>query len=248
MQNKFKGMYFAVFDGHVGWQVANACSKKLHLYIDEQLTSNDMSDDKVKQAITKGFEKMENELLQIAKAGYENGYPQAAYAGACALVAIVHNNKLYVANAGDSKGVLLRQKCNKLEMVKISKTFSANKKYEQDRLKRLFPKERDIIHCRSKTACYVKGGLMPTRSLGDFRLKYREFNFHEFGRDHGFRKSIPFFTGPYVSSEPDIQVFDLTPSDRYLVLASDGLWDEISRKQAAEIATEAQEEAYSKNE
>jgi serine/threonine protein phosphatase PrpC len=51
---------------------------------------------------------MEQELLNVARAGFDNGFPSAAYAGACALVALVHNNKLYVANSGDSKGVLLR--------------------------------------------------------------------------------------------------------------------------------------------
>jgi serine/threonine protein phosphatase PrpC len=33
-------------------------------------------------------------------------------------------------------------------------------------------------------------------------------------------------------------VFDLTKDDVWLVLASDGLWDEISRKKAAEIVKE----------
>ena len=80
---------------------------------------------------------------------------------------------------------------------------------------------------------------MPTRSFGDFRLKYREFNFHEFSKEHGFRRSIPQFTGPYITHEPEIQVFELTDQDRYLVLACDGLWDEMSRKQAAVFATTA---------
>jgi pyruvate dehydrogenase phosphatase len=80
---------------------------------------------------------------------------------------------------------------------------------------------------------------MPTRSFGDFRLKQREFNFHQFTQEYGFRRPIPTFTGPYITHEPDIQVFDLTKEDRYLVLASDGLWDEMSRKQAAVFATTA---------
>ena len=126
------------------------------------------------------------------------------------MVAILHENKLFVANAGDSKGTLLRQKCDTLEAVKISTTFNANKSYEQERLKAKFYQEKDIVYCRSKTACYVKGGLMPTRSFGDFRLKYREFNFHEFSKEHGFRRSIPQFTGPYITHEPEIQVFELT--------------------------------------
>lgn len=45
---------------------------------------------------------------------------------------------------------------------------------------------------------------MPTRSFGDFRLKHREFNFHEYSREFGFRIPIPTFTGPYVTHEPDI--------------------------------------------
>ena len=35
LQSKFGGMYFAVFDGHSGWQVANNCARKLHTYIEE---------------------------------------------------------------------------------------------------------------------------------------------------------------------------------------------------------------------
>ena len=68
---------------------------------------------------------------------FEMGWPKVAYTGACALVAVVKDDKLYVANAGDCKGVLLREKKDGsgFEHVVISKTFSANKKYEQERLK-----------------------------------------------------------------------------------------------------------------
>jgi pyruvate dehydrogenase phosphatase len=79
---------------------------------------------------------------------------------------------------------------------------------------------------------------MPTRSFGDLRLKHREFNFHEYDEKHGYRRSIPMFTGPYITAEPEIQVVQLTANDKYLVLASDGLWDEISRKTSAKIANQ----------
>jgi pyruvate dehydrogenase phosphatase len=79
---------------------------------------------------------------------------------------------------------------------------------------------------------------MPTRSLGDFRLKIRDFNFHNFEAELGYRRPIPQYTGPYISAEPDIQVIELAKEDRYIVLATDGLWDEISRKSSAKIATE----------
>lgn len=51
----------------------------------------------------------------------------------------------------------------------------------------------------------------------------------------GYRKVIPDFTGPYITHTPDVQVFELSKDDEYFVLATDGLWDEISRKKAAEF-------------
>jgi serine/threonine protein phosphatase PrpC len=74
---------------------------------------------------------------------------------------------------------------------------------------------------------------MPTRAFGDFRLKKAEFNYHNFLPEFGYRQPIPKFNGPYITHEPEIQVHDITKEDAYLVLASDGLWDEVSRKEAA---------------
>jgi serine/threonine protein phosphatase PrpC len=71
-------------------------------------------------------------------------------------VALVHNNKLYVANAGDCKGIVTT--VNEQGLVgykKISRTFNANSKKEQARLKESF-KDPDIYVCRSSGACYVK--------------------------------------------------------------------------------------------
>ena len=110
---------------------------------------------------------------------------------------MVIDDKLYVANSGDCKGVLLRNKGSSEEpeyqAINISKTFSANKKYEQERLTSEFKNEKDIFICKrgNPKACYVKGGLMPSRSIGDFRLKYREFNFHQFSEEFGYRRPIP---------------------------------------------------------
>ena len=67
-----------------------------------------MSDDQVKAAIETAFDKLEAELLTVAQTGFRAGFAKPAYVGSCALVAIVHGNKLYVANSGDSKGIMLR--------------------------------------------------------------------------------------------------------------------------------------------
>jgi serine/threonine protein phosphatase PrpC len=104
--------------------------KNVHLYLEEYL-KNAKSDEDIKNAINKAFDKAENEWYEFAKLAFDKGFPKSAYVGSCALIAIVHNNKLYVANAGDSKGVILRKKADgSYERIKVSTTFNANKKYE----------------------------------------------------------------------------------------------------------------------
>ena len=66
----------------------------------------------MKAAITKAFYQLDAEWEKVATIAFEAGYPQTAYMGSTALVAIVHDNKLYVANAGHSKAVLLRRNEN----------------------------------------------------------------------------------------------------------------------------------------
>ena len=76
-----------------------------------------------------------------------------------------------------------------------------------------------------------------------YRLKHREFNFHSFTEELGYRKPIPIFSGPYITHEPDIQVYELAPEDKFVILASDGLWNNCPRKHAGKLVTEALEES-----
>lgn len=70
---------------------------------------------------------------------------------------------------------------------------------------------------------------MPTRSFGDFYLKDERF-FHPYrNREFGYRQKFKKYTGPYITHQPDIKVHQITKADEYLILASDGLWDEIER-------------------
>jgi len=41
-----------------------------------------------------------------------------------------------------------------------------------------------------------------------------------------------------MTHRPDIHIHELKPEDKYLVLASDGVWDELDRKTSAKVLTE----------
>jgi len=222
--------------------VADYAMRNLHLYLDEELASA-KSESQIKQAIERSFDRVEEDVIKMAEKPFKFGFSKVANTGSCALVAIVHDDKLYVANAGDCKATVLRktEDGKSFTNVDISKTFSANKSYEQERLKKTWPNDPNIFVCRSERACYVKNGLMPSRAFGDLRLKMKEFNYHSFSPEHGYRRPIPDFEGPYITHKPDIKVHTIDPKDKWLVLASDGLWDEMKRKDSARMVDPQQE-------
>ncbi len=79
--------------------------------IDKQLANvkNDLSEENVKDAIIKGFIQIEDQLRENALKAYKNNDGKAAYVGSCALVAVTLQDKIYVANLGDSQGMLIGQ-------------------------------------------------------------------------------------------------------------------------------------------
>lgn len=38
-------------------------------------------------------------------------------------------------------------------------------------------------------------------------------------------RTVKNFNGPYISHLPEIKVYEISPSDKYLILASDGMWE-----------------------
>lgn len=238
------GFTAIVFDGHGGSQVAEFAHKTLHLYLDNhqkvcQENNKELNDDLVKDSINAAFTQVENEFLEMARAGYELGFGKFAGVGACCLCAVVLNNKLYVANSGDCRGIVLRksdkQDGSNYEFVKLNANQNANSKKIQKYLREKFPNEKDIVVCKRppNEGCYVKGRLQPARSFGDLRLKYAEFNNpNKLSSDLGFRPPIKNYSGGYIEYIPEIRVFDQQPNDTGFLLASDGLWDEMNFKTA----------------
>ncbi|KAK7272417.1 hypothetical protein RJT34_28997 [Clitoria ternatea] len=70
------------------------------------------------------------------------------------------------------------------------------------------------------------------RSIGDAFLKRPEF---------WLDSSYPWFyvpepiTRPVLSAEPSVSSRVLQPTDKFLIFASDGLWENLTNKEAAEI-------------
>lgn len=118
----------------------------------------------------------------------------------------------------------------------LNRELNANNPEEQQRLKALFPNEEDVVICKkdNNQSCYIKGRLQPTRSIGDFRLKYAEFNNPKnYPSEMEYQSPLKNFSGNYITAIPEVKSFDITKKHRSVVLASDGLWDKLGRQEVA---------------
>lgn len=82
---------------------------------------------------------------------------------------------------------------------------------------------------------YVKGMLQLTRCLGDFMLKRKDF-IDAIPLLHRYKRS---FNPPYISCTPEVNAFEIGKNDSFIVMASDGVWDELENDVVANIVAEA---------
>lgn len=167
---------------------------------------------------------------------------QIAFSGSCACVAYIDETDLYVANVGDSRAVLGVHTGDSCEAVELSREHSVENESEVNRLMKSHPNE---------SANLVRGGrllgdLAPLRAFGDVRYKWAVRDLKHILRTtsypHSFislygNRLIPknYYTPPYLTAEPEIIHHQLSPKDRFLVIASDGLWEMVSPEKIVQL-------------
>ena len=124
------------------------------------------------------------------------------------MVALVHGNMLYVANAGDSRCVLTRQG--------RAIPLSADHKPEDEPEKSRIERAGGVVTADGR----VNGGLNLSRAIGDHAYKQN--------KELGPREQM-------ITALPDIQSIDLQPGDDFIVLACDGIWNSKSNQQVVDF-------------
>lgn len=194
------------------------------------------------------------ELHSDPKLALENAYretqsqiekthgPDANQSGTTAVACYQHRDRLLVANVGDSRAVLGRCDTARKGSFKAVELTSDQKPSRADEKQRIlamggmvdqlcFPvrgPNGGVKLMRGGPERVMDssgfGGLAMSRALGDLSLR------------------------PYVSSLPEVSERKLDAKDRFLIVGSDGVWDQMSNQEAVDIASRASDPTHAARE
>ena len=226
--------YFGIFDGHGGLNCSVFLKENMLTYITED--KNFPMD--IKASLLAAFEKAEEQF----KLKYQPSLSESTEkSGSCALIVLVVDSKIYVANLGDSRAIMSIENGTKFKALSID--HKPNNPKEFERISKCGGKvyiDNDLTdndlskttviksiqefdeYCNDKEVVYraSPSDLAVTRTLGDFQNKLKELGGHP----------------GIISSIPEIFILDNKESNDFILMGCDGIFDDLSNAELIENA------------
>lgn len=168
---------------------------------------------------------------------------RVALSGCTACVVHVSKGVLHVANLGDSRAVLgVQEPDGSWSALSLTNDHNAQNPEELQRILGEHPlSERRTVVRHDR----LLGLLLPFRAFGDVRFKWSA---EMLSRVYETRPDIlsavseavgtlpPYYlTPPYLSAQPEVTRHHIRPMDKFLVLATDGLWELMHRQTVVQL-------------
>ncbi|XP_057867332.2 probable protein phosphatase 2C 25 isoform X2 [Cryptomeria japonica] len=223
------GTFVGIYDGHGGPEASRFVSDHLFLHLMRFAREEGRMSDEV---LRRSFNATEEGFLAHVTRSWKTK-PLIAAVGSCCLVGVIWGEKLFVANVGDSRAVMgsLGRSNKKITAEQLTRDHNASVEEVRQELKALHPDDSRIV-VNKHGVWRVKGIIQVSRSIGDVYLKKPEFNLGPVYTR--FQLSEPLHR-PVLTADPSIYTLTLNPQDKFLIFASDGLWEHLTNQQAVEI-------------
>lgn len=204
-----KSSIYGVFDGHGGEFSADFVEKMLFKKMMIRLLKSSLEHNRtnISQMITEEILDVDDQLLKVTRSNMD-------ISGSTAVLALVQDGVLTVANVGDSRGVL----CDRNgQAIPVSYDHKPHLIQERKRI-------REAGGFISFNGVWRVAGILATsRALGDYPLKDKKLVIAE----------------PDILT---FNINDLQP--QFLILATDGLWDVFTNQEAVDYISERLHEPH----
>ena len=232
--------YFAIFDGHGGEE----CSEFLKNNYMNYLVENANFPFDIKLSMIESFQKIEDDFFKLK---CKDNLEDSDKSGSCALVSVIFDNKIYIANIGDSRAIMSIGGGTKVKQLTADQKPDNIKEFERalkngskiylddnddpdrDETKIEFIKDKAELEKmkeikenskEEKIFRVYPSDLAVMRTVGDIKAKKKEFG------------GIP---GTIINI-PEVYIFDINSSDDFIVMGCDGIFDDLSNQEIVNAA------------
>jgi len=221
--------YVGVFDGHGGSASSTYLKNNLVRFVDEVGPKMCESANKGvlpceynltdENPLAVAFERADSALLDHLGS---LGDPEC-WSGSTATVCFLSRSHIIVANVGDSRAVIGR-KGRSVDLTNDHRPTGSSTTGRSE-ITRIMQSGGWVSQMR------VCGILAVTRAFGDYEFKGGRQELLQELAATGSSQTGSLQTPPVVAT-PDVRVYERTPEDDFLIVATDGLWDVINSAQA----------------
>ena len=166
-------------------------------------------------------EDMIQKFLTINQSLIEESKIDCSLSGSTCCSLIITPNKIISINLGDSRAVLARYENGQYNAINLTRD---HKPTELDEMKR-------VLNCggRIKQLTNKKTG----KNIGPERKKLKNSEIPGLAMTRSIGDNLAHMVG--VTPEPEIQIFDFIGNEKFILLASDGIWQFIDSDESVRI-------------
>ena len=229
--NKKNYIYMSVCDGHgvEGHFVSDFIKEILPYDMSENLqafnilTENELEKEKIYDIIKQTFIEANEKLVN-------NEEINSLFSGSTCVSVIYTPEKLIIPNIGDSRAVLgrlINKETNEYKAIELSRDHKPTEKDEEKR----------ILENDGRIQPFIEDG----EFVGPQRVWIKEEEVPGLAMTRSFGDRVAATVG--VVSIPEIKEYIFNPNDKFMIIASDGVWEFISSQEYIDII----KEFYDKN-
>ena len=218
--------FFGIYDGHGGNGCAEFLKDNLHKFI-----ANDKNfPENISESIYSGFYKAEKEFLNNFAINKNTNIIKDK-SGSCALIMLLIDTKIYIANVGDSRCILSLNNGTKYKVV--TEDHKPNSEKEKKRILenggKIYQSQTPISNLINKNSNQIllgpyrvfPGRLSCSRTIGDIEAKKIEF---------GGNPNV-------IIPKPNIYMYDLLKEDiDFFIMGCDGIYDQLTNNEILDAA------------
>ena len=216
-------IYMSVCDGHgiEGHLVSDFIKETLPYDMSENLKNLDiLTEDKIEK--NKFYQIIKETFIIANEKLVDNEEINSLFSGSTCVSVIYTPEKLIVPNIGDSRAVLgrlINKENNEYKAINLSRDHKPTEKDEAQR----------IIDNQGRIKPFIEDG----EFVGPERVWIMEEEVPGLAMTRSFGDRVAATVG--VMSEPEIKEFDFDENDKFMIIASDGIWEFISSQECINI-------------